>query len=381
MSSKPDITQITTAAGDPAWLVTGYDAVRSLFADSRLGRSHPRPDEAPRLFETALVGSPSGTFETEHADHLRMRRALSKAFSARRMEALRPRVQVLVDSLLDDLLERTPPVDFHEAFSFPLPALVISELLGVPTQDRDRFRVWSEDMAHRTDRAKADAGLQSLLTYLDDLVKVKRRQQAQDVISDLVAAADQTGELTQKEIVGFSMLLLFAGHVTTATALEKGIMLLDLHPEQRAALWGDPDLAAGAVEEILRAPFPIPETTTTRSGSAGTPRYARADIACTEQTIRAGDLVVLARGAANQDDRVFTEPNRFDVRREDNPHLAFGHGPHYCLGAPLARIELQVAFATIPRRVPTLRLAVPAAEIERRTDLVIGALTELPVTW
>jgi cytochrome P450 len=379
MNSKPDIAQITTAAGDPAWLVTGYDAVRSLFADSRLGRSHPRPDEAPRLFETALVGRPSGTFETEHADHLRMRRALSKAFSARRMEGLRPQVQALVDSLLDDLLEQTPPVDFHEAFSFPLPALVISELLGVPTQDRDSFRVWSEDMAHRTDRAKADAGLQSLLAYLRDLVEVKRRQPTQDVISDLVAAGDQRGELTQKEIVGFSMLLLFAGHVTTATALEKGIMLLDLHPEQRAALWGDPDLAPVAVEEILRAPFPIPETT--RSGSAGTPRYARADIACAEQTIRAGDLVVLARGAANQDDRVFTEPNRFDVRREDNPHLAFGHGPHYCLGAPLARIELQVAFATIPWRVPTLRLAVPSAEIERRTDLVIGALTGLPVTW
>lgn len=374
-----DITRITTMAGDPAWLVTGYHAVRSFFADDRLGRSHPRPEEAPRLFETSLIGRPSGSFETEREDHVRMRRTLSRAFSARRMERLRPRVQVLVDSLLDDLLERTPPADFHEAFSFPLPALVISELLGVPAQDRERFRVWSEELAHRTDRARADSGMASLRDYLGDLVDHKRRHPAQDVISDLVAAADERGELTQEEIVGFSLLLLFAGHVTTATAIDKGVMLFDLHPEQRSALRADPDLAPGAVEEILRATFPVEEGT--GSSTAGTSRYAHTDIACAEMTIRTGDLVILARGPANQDDRVFADPNRFDIRRQDNPHVAFGHGPHYCLGAPLARIELQVAFATISRRVPTLRLAVPVTELRRRTDLVIGTLTGLPVTW
>lgn len=378
------IERITTSAGDPAWLVTGYEAVKRLFADPRLGRSHPDPDRAARISAASVIGRPTGDPATERADHARMRRMLSRAFSARRMEHLRPRVQAHVETLLGELAARTPPADFHEAFSFPLPALVISELLGIPAEDREAFRRWSEDMADMTDGARANAGSAALGEYVGRIVEQKRLEHrsarpGEDVISDLVAAADERGELSPAEIVRYSITLLFAGHVTTAMVIDKGIALLDTCPEQREALWRDPSLAAKAVEEILRAPFPSPDMASWQAG--GTPRYANTDIEIGDVTVRAGDLVLLGRPAANQDERVFTDPHRFDIHRDEQPHLAFGHGPYFCLGAPLARIELQAVFETLPLRLPTLRLAVPAEQLRRRTDLLFGKLTALPVTW
>lgn len=379
MDDQQSITRTTTSAGSPAWLVTGYDAVKDLFGDPRLGRSHPDPDHAPRLSAASVITRPVGNVDTERADHARMRRVLGKAFSARRMERLRPRVQTLVDRLLDEMCAGRPPADFHESFSFPLPALVISELLGVPPEDLESFRTWSEDMAHMTDQARSESGLQNLRGYMSGLVERKRRHPGEDVISDLLAATDQHGALSEAEIAGHSITLLFAGHVTTAMAIDKGIALLDTNPDQREALWRDPSLTSSAVEEILRAPFPGSSDAVWRAG--GTPRYATADIRIGDVTIKAGDLVLLGRPAANQDERIFPRPDRFDIDREPNPHLSFGHGAHYCLGAPLARIELHAVFSAIPRRVPTLRLAVPVEQLRRRADLLFGKLAELPVTW
>lgn len=375
----PRITLITTSASDPAWLVAGYEAVRALFGDPRLGRSHPDPQNAPRISVASPVAGPSGDAETEGADHARMRRVLGKAFAARRMERLRSRVQARVETLLDELTARTPPADLHEAFSFPLPALVIAELLGVPSADCEAFRGWSEDMASMHDADRAQAGMAAMAGYMRGLVEQKRQRPGEDVISDLVVAADQRAELSTAEIVRHAITLLFAGHVTTAMAIDKGLVLLETHPEQREALWRDPSLAAGAVEEILRAPFPAADDARWQAG--GTPRYANADIGLGGVTIRAGDLVLLGRPAANQDERIYLDPDRFDIGRGGPPHLAFGHGPHFCLGAPLARIELQSVFTTVPRRLPTLRLAVPVEQLKRRTDLLFGKLVELPVTW
>jgi cytochrome P450 len=372
------VTRTTTPAGDPAWLVTGYATVRAALADPRLGRSHRRPEQASRLSAASPIGAPAGDPDTERADHVRMRRALAGAFSARRIARLRPRVQERVDGLLDGLLAMAPPVDLHEVFSFPLPALVITELLGVPAADAPLFRAWSEDMAHMTDRPRAEAATAALRDYLAGLVADKRRRPGEDTITDLVAAADR-GAISEAEVVGYSMALLFAGHVTTATAIDKGVLLLHDSPDQRDALARDPALVPGAVEEILRAPFPIAAAAAWRIG--GTPRYASADLDLAGTTIREGDLVLLGRQAADQDELVFPDPQRFDIGRADNPHLAFGHGPHYCLGAPLARLELQVVFGTLPRRVPTLRLAVPAEDLRRRTDVLHATLAALPVTW
>ena len=372
--------RVRTSTGDPAWQVSGYEAVRTLLTDPRLGTTHPDPERASRASQSPLFGTPrGGSPETEREDHGRMRRALSRSFAVRRMEALRPRIQAMADRLLDDVARRRPPVDLHEALSFPLPVLVICELLGVPFEDRERFRAWSDDAAHMNDRARAMAGLENLYRYMQALIERKRQEPAEDVISDLIAARDERGEFTEGEIAALAAGLLFAGHETTVSAIDRGVLLLLTSPDQREALQGDPDLAARAVEEILRTPSQVLDAS--RSAIGGLPRYASAPIDLRGAAVEAGDLVLLDTRSANRDPVHFPDPERFDIGREDNPHLAFGHGPHFCLGAPLARVELQVVFGTLFRRFPTLRLAVEVDELRPRTGRLTGGLTELPVTW
>lgn len=382
--SSTSIRRVRTPAGDPAWQVVDYDEVKVLLADSRLGRSHPDPDNAPRLSSAAILGGPTGDPETEAQEHARMRRLLAPAFSARRMARLRPRIQQIVTELLDDMLAGSPPVDFHEAISFPLPALVICELLGVPFEDRERFRRWSDDAGHMTDPQRANAGLEQLFGYMRSLVRRKRAEPGEDVISLLIAAAEQeASDGSTVDVEGISTLsagLLFAGHETTVTAIDRGMTLLFTNPEQRAALFADPALTASAVEEILRSSMPLPGVEI-REKDVGLPRYANADIEVGDVTIRAGDLVLLGLQVANRDEDRFPEPRQFDVHRAQNPHLTFGHGPRFCLGAPLARLELNELFAALPQRCPELRLAVPLEELRPRDEFLTGGLAELPVTW
>ena len=382
MSIAARARRVTTPAGDPAWLVTDYQDVKKLLADPRLGRSHPDPERAARSSQAAIFGGPmGGSQETERVHHAAMRQLLTPAFSARRMAALRPRVQELVDGLLHELARRAPPADFHAAVSFPLPALVICDLLGVPSADREQFRGWSDDAAHTTDAERSRAGLAQLHAYMRELLARKRRQPAEDVLSDLVAAqAYAPDAFTDGGVVQLAAGLLFAGHETTVAAIDKGVVLLLTNPDQRAALERDPALVPGAVEEILRLPSPVPDPTA--AGQAGgLPRYASAPIQVGGVTIAAGDLVLLGLQEANLDRRVFAAPAAFDPPREPNPHLTFGHGPRYCIGAPLARIELQVLFGTLFRRFPTLRLAVPVQALRPRSELLTGGLAGLPVTW
>jgi cytochrome P450 len=378
MPTNGSVQRVTTPAGDPAWLVTGYENVKALLADPRLGRSHPEPERAARFSEAAIFGGPIGSPSSERRDHARMRLLLGRSFSARRMAGLRPWVQELVDSLLDAMGRQTPPVDLHEAISFPLPALVICELLGVPYEDREDFRRWSDDAGDMTDGARSRTGLSRLQGYMRELVERKRQQPGEDVISDLVAAQQYApDEFTDDHVVDLAAGLLFAGHETTVAAIDKGVLLLLTNPAEREALQRDPALIPRGVEEILRLPSPVP----TVSQADGLPRYANAELEIGSVTIQAGDLVLLALQAANLDDRVFPAPETFDVARDENPHLTFSHGPHYCIGAPLARIELQSVFGTLFRRFPTLRLAVPIEELRPRSHLLTGGLTELPVTW
>ena len=385
MVTNGSVRRVTTPTGDPAWLVTGYDEVKGLLLDPRLGRSHPEPERAARYSEAAIFGGPmGGSPSTERGEHAQMRSLLTPSFSARRMARLRPRVQELVDGLLDEMGQRTPPVDFHEALAFPLPALVICELLGVPYADREDFRRWSDDAADMTDGARSRAGLARLQGYMRELIQRKRQLPAEDVISDLVAAQRYAPDrFTDDHVVWLAAGLLFAGHETTVAAIDKGVLLLLLtNPAAREALRRDPALVPRAVEEILRLPNPVETSRAApESGLPGLPRYANADLEIGGVTIRAGDLVLLRLQAANLDERVFPTPNGFDVTREENPHLTFGHGAHYCIGAPLARIELQTVFGTLFRRFPTLRLAVPVEELRPRSHLLTGGLTELPVTW
>jgi pentalenolactone synthase len=361
------IHRVRTPVGDEAWLVTGYEEVRSLLGDERLGRSHPDPGNAARLGESVMLGGPRGNYDTEQADHARTRSLLQPHFSAKRMRALQPRVQELATALLDDLARQGPPADLHQALALPLPIQVICELLGVPYADRGQFRSWSEDAGNVRDRARSEHGLRELFDYGRQLAIRKRKQPGDDVISGLCADG-----LSDDEVATNSMNLLFAGHETTVVAIGMGVLCLLANPAQRRALADDPGLVAPAVEEILRAPG--------RSGG-GIPRYARASLQIGDVTVQPGDLVLLDNRAANHDPAAFPGPEDFDIARDAPPHLAFGHGAHYCIGAPLARIELQAVFSQLPARFPAMRLTVPPGQLPRRSGALTGGLTALPVEW
>jgi pentalenolactone synthase len=257
--------------------------------------------------------------------------------------------------------------------------LVICELLGVPYEDRDDFRRWSDQAAHIIDTEHSHAGLAALWNYMRALVDRKRRQPGRDVISELLATADQDPDLSSDGIAMLAAALLFAGHETTVTAIDRGVALLLTHPDQYTALQRDPSRIAPAVEEVLRSSLPVPTAVSDQAG--GLPRYAHHDIDFGGVSIAAGELVLLGLQGANHDHGTFPEPHRFDTQRTPNQHLSFGHGPRFCIGAPLARIELRTLLTALPQRLPTLRLAVPAETLRSRDELLTGGLVELPVTW
>ncbi|MGH3434283.1 MAG: cytochrome P450, partial [Thermocrispum sp.] len=245
---------------------------------------------------------------------------------------------------------------------------VICELLGVPYAERDRFRAWSEAAADIGDRSRSERGLAELFGYGLQLVDRKRREPGDDVISRLCA----TEGVADEEAAALSMALLFAGHETTVVRIGLGALTLLATPGQWQALHDDPSRIPGAVEEILRVPG---------KGGGGIPRYARTDLDIDGVHIAAGELVLLDNGAANHDRAVFTDPDRFDSTRSGAAHLTFGHGPRYCIGAPLARLELQTVFAQLIPRFPAMRLAVGVEELTLRQDTLTGGLSALPVTW
>jgi pentalenolactone synthase len=347
LRANAPLCAVRTPAGDPAWLVTSHALTRELLADPRLGRSHPDPERAARISGSAVLGGPMGEAATEAQSHAEMRKLLAPAFAARRMHRLRAHVAGLVAEALDRMAAHGSPADLHELVSLPIPVLVICELLGVPYADRDRFRALSEGAGGLTDR---DASLRAL--------------------HDLVAADPQGRH--DDQTAGLAAMLLFAGHETTVTRIDVGTVLLLTHPEHYRALAADPARVAGTVEEILRLAAP-------GGGGGGLPRYAHADITVGEITIRAGDAVVISPAAANRDPTVFPDPETFDPDRAAGGHLAFGFGPRYCIGAALARVELQAVFAALPARFPHLELAVPVERLELRADLLTGGLRALPV--
>jgi pentalenolactone synthase len=262
-------------------------------------------------------------------------------------------------------------VDLHEHLSFPLPVMVICELLGVPYADREQFRAWSDAAAAIGDRAGADRALRELGGYMHQQIQRKRRAPTEDVLSDL-AAAEARGELSLREAVGYAVTLLFAGHETTVARIDYGTLLLLANPGPREQLRRDRALVEPVVEEILRL---------AGGSGGGLPRYAREDIQIGGITIRAGEAVLLSIAAANRDGHAFAEPDAFKTDREPNPHLAFGYGGRYCIGAALARLELQAVFGALFGCFPTLRLAVPWDALRVRTHVLTGGVESLPVAW
>ncbi len=370
LQSQGGIHRVRTAVGHEAWLVTDYTQVRRLLDDDRLGRSHPRPETAARAGESALFGGPLGNFDTEAADHARMRALLQPHFAPKHMRTLLPQVEALTTGLLDQLEAQGPPADLHTALALPLPILVICELLGVPYGDCDQFHQWTDDVANVRDPGRSEHGLAELYRYGMTLVEHKRAHPADDIISRLCA----TDGVTDDEIASMSMALLFAGHETTVVQIGLQTVVLLTNPDLWRTLLGDPTLIPQAVEEMLRM-------TTVGGGVGGLPRYARTDFEINGVPIHAGDLVLLDMGAANHDPVIFPDSDRADIGRKNAPHVTFGYGARFCIGAPLARIELKTVFAQLIPRFPSMRLVCDPTTLIVRDDVLAGGLAELPVSW
>ncbi|MFD8817417.1 cytochrome P450 [Streptomyces sp. NPDC059627] len=371
------ITPVTTPAGDPAWLVTRFDEVRELLADKRLGRSHPEPERASRITTAAVQEGPSGNYATEEADHTRMRRLLTPAFSARRMVMLSGHVRQLVDGCIDRLAaERAAApdgvVDLHAGLAFPVPVAVICRLLGAPESDREYFAALSGRMADYAIGEEAERARDEFNDYMTALAEAKRARPGEDVISDLVRAQSADADFDYDEMIRLCVGLLFAGHETTVNRIGLGTLFLLTRPDQWQALTADPAGRVNAtVEEIMRLGAP---------GDLGLLRYAHTDVEVAGVTIRSGDAVILSVNSANRDTAVYTDAETFDPDRPERNHLGFGHGSHFCIGASLARTELRIVFAALAERLPGLRLAKDVDELRVRTTLT-GGVSELPVTW
>ncbi|EFL25958.1 cytochrome P450 105C1 [Streptomyces himastatinicus ATCC 53653] len=361
--------------GHQGWIVTGYDAVRQLMADTRfssrqdIGVLHV-PYEIPGL---PVVTEPSpvepGLFiAMDPPDHTRLRTKLTGAFTVKRMKMLEEHIVDIAERQLDHMARLTPPVDLVKEFALPLPSLVICELLGVPYGDREQFQVNSVRFLNKElPFDEKIAAYTEMNAYLSELVTRKRAAPGEDILSDLARHDD----LAIEELTGIAFLLLLAGHETTANMLGLGTFALLEHPEQLAELRADPDLMPGAVEELMRYLSVVDIVY----------RYAAEDLELGGETIGKGSSVVVSMLAANRDPRRFDNPDTLDIRRKARGHLSFGHGVHQCLGQQLARVEMRAGFEGLLRRFPTLRLAVPADEVKLRTNMQIYGVHELPVTW
>ncbi|GLW05700.1 cytochrome P450 [Microtetraspora sp. NBRC 13810] len=362
--------------GSTPWLVTRYADQRALLADPRIsadtglpGYPHPTPGSAERRRYARTFIS------MDDPGHSRLRRMVTAPFTVRRVEALRPVVQGIVNGLIDDMLAGPRPVDLVREFALPVPSMVICEMLGVPYADHDFFQADSRILVNRDEPVQAQARAQeNLVGYLERLVSAKLVRPGDDVLSRVAAEQVATGALSRRDAAAMGMLLLVAGHETTANMIALGTLALLLHPGQLAELRdsGDPALVASTVEELLRY------LTIVHSGRR---RVALADIEVGGRTIHAGDGVVLATDAANRDEERFADPDRLDDHRDARGHLAFGFGVHQCLGQNLARMELQVVYGTLYRRIPGLRLAVDLDRVPFKHDAQIFGVYELPVTW
>ncbi|MFL6117960.1 MAG: cytochrome P450 [Catenulispora sp.] len=378
LRAEAPAVRVRTPAGDPAWLITRYEPARTLFADPRLGRTHPDPERAARITGAAIMAGPQGDHATEAAEDALKRRLLAPAFSARRIALLAGHIRTLVEECLDGLAaarEASPDqtADVHEHLALALPIRVICELVGVPPAERDRFRGLAARMTRMRGGDDARAAFADFGRYTAELAEAKRARPGEDVVSDLVAAQATEPELTDARLTRLVMALLFAGHGTTVARLDLGTLMLLADPGRWAALVADPaGRVAATVEEILRLASP---------GGLGILRYAHEEIMVDDIRIERGEAVLIASSAANRDPAVFGDPEDFEPDRRPNPHLAFGHGARFCIGASLARTELTAAFEALARRFPDLRLAVGLDEIEMRTEQLAGGVTAVPVTW
>jgi cytochrome P450 len=358
--------------------VSGYEEGRAILVDHRFSSDRrrdnfPIPNGDPTIREQFRTQPPS-LISMDGAEHAAARRALISEFTVKRLTALRPRIQQIVDGFIDDMLATDEhPVDLVRALSLPVPSLVICELLGVPYAEHEFFQERTGAMIRPdTPPPVRKRSFDELRAYLDELIGHKVAEPTDDLFSRQVTRQLEDGTFDRASLSSMALLLLGAGHETTANMISLGVVGLLEHPDQLTALREDPDKMPSAVEELLRF-FTIVETATSR--------VATEDVHVGGVTIKAGDGVVVSGLSADWDPAVFPNPHELDIERGARNHIAFGYGPHQCLGQNLARLELQIVFETLFRRIPTLRLAVPVDEVPFKTGAVIYGAFELPVTW
>ncbi|WP_053912973.1 cytochrome P450 [Streptomyces sp. SCSIO 75703] len=377
---------VTTPNGLRTWLVTGYEHARALLADPRLSKDmRVGRDLIPQNFtdpdkrrEFLAESGERSQFphvlsvhmlDSDPPDHTRLRRLVGRAFTARRVESLRPRITALTDELLD-AMARHERLDLMEALAFPVPFTVICWLLGVPPDDRAAFRRWSNLLVSGAGTDEVREAAVSMITYLKALLEAKRAEPADDMLTDLVHAKDTDGGLSSDELVSMAFLLLVAGHETTVNLIGNGTLALLTHPEAREQLAVDESLWPAAVEEFLRHDGPVTNATW---------RFTTEPVEVGSVTIPGGEFVTISLGAAGRDPARYPEPDRLDITRAHTASVAFGHGIHHCLGAPLARLEGQIVLSRLFTRLPGLRLAADAGRLRWRSSLMMRGLEELPV--
>jgi len=367
----------------PIWFVTRYDDVVALLTDSERLVLDPTlaltPDEiATRDADSSFEPDErvnENLLSKDGADHRRLRRLVTKAFTPRMVEQLRPRIQGIADELVDRVAE-DGSMELVDDFAFPLPITVIADLLGIPVEDQERFREWSnsfvlppmtpelqEQLARHTDE---------FVAYLDDLFASRRAEPTDDLVTALVQAEDSGDHLSENELYSMVVLLIVAGHETTVSLITNAVLALLSNPSQLAELRADRSLLPSAVEELLRYDSPVERTIT---------RWAAVDVELGGESIRRGELVIAVVGSANRDASQFADPDTLDLRREGGKHVGFGRGPHFCLGAALARLETEIALATLLERLPNLRLAIAEEELCWRPIPIFRSLASLPVAW
>ena len=375
LQAEAPLTRVRLWDGSTPWLITRHADQRTLLADPRISADSTNPDFPYLSASQKLRGLQTRSFVAiDDPEHRRQRRMVTAAFAIKRVEAWRPAIQGIVDGLIDQMLAGPTPVDLVQAFALPVPSLVICALLGVPYDDHEFFQANTRVLVSRTSPPEqASAAAHRLHDYLDRVVGEKLAHPGDDLLSEL-AGRVTSGDLTRFQAAAIGRLLLLAGHETTANMIALGTLALLQHPDQLAELRAtdDPEVIAAAVEELLRY-LTIAHT--------GRRRVAVEDIQLAGQTIRAGEGLILATSAANRDEAVFADPDRLDLHRDARRHQAFGFGVHQCLGQPLARLELQVVYGTLFRRIPTLRLGVDLDQIHFKDDSEVYGVRELPVTW
>lgn len=376
LCQREPVAPVVTATGENAWLVTRYEQVQALFADSRLCARFPGMQISGEDV-AGLAESTDIMLMKDGAEHARLRGLVSRGFSARYIEGLRGMVGDRADRTMDAMTAAGPPADLTEGFLAPFVSGVTSEMLAIQVEDRDEFHYWAKAvMASAASKSfsheDVSTAILNLLVFASKLIADRRENPGDDLFSELISIYDEKdGRLTDGELLGLAVTLMIAGFLPTVSALAHGVLLLLAEPERYTALRDDPALIPGAVDELVRF----------QSTDGDPMRVAKEDITVAGVTIKADDLVILSRCAANRDPRVFPHPHEFRLDRDNNPHLAFGYGPHYCLGSGLARLQLQTALECLVRRLPGLRLAGSPADIEWFAGTFFAMPATLPVAW